>query len=158
MGDLYRFQEKHTEAEKYFLKSLKLSRDYGLKVDRGYNYYALGMLGLQRKDYEYARRYIKQYFESGSSVSLVLATTDLCLGLAAVAGGLNQPERAARLYGAAQHLLEIIDIPYTPFNRDIFDRHIQMALRQLGEATFQKFAGEGHAMTMEAAIAFALNE
>jgi predicted ATPase/DNA-binding XRE family transcriptional regulator len=158
LGDLYRFQEEYEEAEHYLLRSLAVCREYGIKIDRGYYNYALGMLGLQKQDYAFATKYIKQYFESGSPVSQALATSDLCLGLAAAAAGLAKPERAARLHGAAQKLLQVIDIPYTPFDRDIFDRHIQLARKQLGDENFKILEKEGRSMTMEQAIALALQE
>jgi len=43
-----------------------------------------------------------------------------------------------------------------PFERAEFDRHIQIVREQLGEAKFEELAAEGHAMTMEQAIACAL--
>ena len=158
LGDLYRHQGDFSRAEQYYHASLDMCREYGLKIDRGYNFFALGMLGLQKKDYAFARKYILQYFESGSPVSRTLAALDLCFGLAAAAGGTNQPERSAKLFGAAETLLKVIDIPYTPFDRAIFDCNIQTAREQLGKARFEFFQAEGRAMTTEQAIEYALKK
>jgi hypothetical protein len=43
-----------------------------------------------------------------------------------------------------------------PFDRAEFDGHIQIASEQLGDARFEAEVAEGHAMTMEHAIQFAL--
>jgi hypothetical protein len=53
-------------------------------------------------------------------------------------------------------LFESIDIPYSPFDRAEFDRHVQMARDQIGEAAFEALAAEGRAMSMEQSIAYAL--
>jgi predicted ATPase/DNA-binding XRE family transcriptional regulator len=158
LGDLYRHQNLLDEAEQYYLKSLAVCREYGLRIDRGYNLYALGMLGLQKNDYGFAEKYIRQYFESGQSVSRRLAASDLCLGMAAVAGGKRQAERAAQLYGAALVMLEEIDIPYTPFDRAEFERHVQIARDQLGMTGFEADVTVGRTMPIEKAIDLALHE
>jgi len=157
LGDLYRHQGNLRQAEQYYLQSLAVCREYGLKIDRGYNFYALGLLGLQKNDYAYAQKFIQQYFESGQTVSRRLAASDLCLGMAAVAGGTRQPERAAQLYGAARAMLAEIDIPYTPFDRAEFERHIQIARNLLGESYFEKLAIQGQVLTVEQAIQLALS-
>ena len=47
---------------------------------------------------------------------------------------------------------------YDPKDRAEFDRHIQMARDQLGNARFESLVAEGRAMAMEQAIAYALEE
>jgi hypothetical protein len=69
---------------------------------------------------------------------------------------MNQPERAARLSGMAGAILEMTSFQYAPIDRAAFDRHIQMARDQLGEARFEALASEGRAMPMEQAIEYAL--
>jgi hypothetical protein len=76
--------------------------------------------------------------------------------LAAVAAGTNQPELAAKLYGAAQSILETTDYRFSRFDQAEFDRHLQIAREQLGGERFEALATEGHAMTMEQAIEYAL--
>ena len=73
-----------------------------------------------------------------------------------MAGGTKQSVRAAKLYGAAQALFGTTDHQIPAFDQAEFDRHIQMARDQLGEARFEALASEGRAMTMEQAIAYAL--
>ena len=79
------------------------------------------------------------------------------LGLAAIAAGTNQPERAAKLFGAAQTIIETTDDLFSSFDRAIIDRHIQVAQNQLGEAVFEEIATEGRKMTIDQAVAYALD-
>jgi hypothetical protein len=87
-----------------------------------------------------------------------LSACDFLIASAAIAAGTNQPERAARLYGAAQAFFETTEYHLQPFDQAEFDRHIELARDQLGEARFEALAAEGRSMTLEQAIAFAVEE
>jgi predicted ATPase/class 3 adenylate cyclase len=81
----------------------------------------------------------------------------LCLaGLAGVAGMVRQPERAARLFGAAEALGEAFDQPWLRGHRIEWERNVVTARAQLDEATFAAAWAAGQAMTPEQAIAYAL--
>jgi hypothetical protein len=106
--------------------------------------------------------YLRQFTDSHNLAraiySGVTGECDFLTGMAAVAGGTNQPERAAKLYGAAQALLETTDDRIPSFDQAEFDRHIRIAEEQLGGAKFEELVSEGYAMTMEQAIAYALED
>jgi hypothetical protein len=55
-------------------------------------------------------------------------------------------------------MLETTNARILPFDQAEFDRHIQIAREQLGEAAFEALAAEGRAMTFEQAIELALQE
>jgi hypothetical protein len=82
----------------------------------------------------------------------------LVLSQAAISAGTNQPERAARLSGAAQTIFESLDYRISRFDRAEFDRHIHIARQQLGETRFQQFQAVGCALTIEQAVAYALED
>jgi predicted ATPase/transcriptional regulator with XRE-family HTH domain len=159
LGTLYRHQGDYAQAEQFYQKGLLICREYGGKWELSNNFYYLGLLALHRNDYLLARQYFIDYFNLARTIYAGgIDACDLCTGLAAVAAGTNQPKRAARLYGAAQALFESTDYQIPPFDLAEFDRHIQIARDQLGEATFEALAAEGHAMTMEQAIVYALED
>jgi predicted ATPase len=74
-------------------------------------------------------------------------------GLASVAG---RPEKAAQLFGATQALREAIGAPMPPVEHPDHDRAVAAARAQLGEAVFTAAWAEVQAMTVEKAIAQAL--
>ena len=156
LGNLFRHQGDYGQAKRYYEKSLSMCREFGLKIDRGINLFSLGMLALHQNDYPQAMRYFIDYFATTRRSLEKPGLGDLLTGLAAIAAGTNQPERAAKLHGAAQALFETTDYRIPPFDRAEFDRHIQMAEKQLGGAKFEELMSEGFAMTMEQAIAYAL--
>jgi tetratricopeptide (TPR) repeat protein len=156
LGKLYHHQGDYDRAEGYYEKSLALCREYSLKIDRGYNLYCLGMLALHRNNYSLAMRHFTDYFTVTRGSSEKLSAGDLLTGSAAIAAGMNESERAAKLYGAAQALFEMTDYHIPPFDRAEFDRHIQIAREQLGEERFEALFVEGRGMSMEHAINYAL--
>jgi hypothetical protein len=77
-------------------------------------------------------------------------------GLAAVAAILGLPERAARLYGAADALRRQIGVPVSTPDRPFYERHLEAAkLQSTPEAWGQGWA-EGEEMDLEAAVHLAL--
>ena len=78
------------------------------------------------------------------------------MGVALVALARNQPVRAARLLGAADSQRERIGTPLPPSQRHQYDALVDSIRAQLDKATFAATWAEGRAMTLEQAIAFAL--
>jgi tetratricopeptide (TPR) repeat protein len=78
-----------------------------------------------------------------------------CLAQVALAQG--APERMARLFGAAEALREALHYPLQPEDGASYDR-LDDARAALGEAAFAAAWAEGRALTLEAAVALALEE
>ena len=68
----------------------------------------------------------------------------------------EEPERAARLLGAAEALRERINIPMTPAERPEYEREVNDLRNNMEEVTFARAWAEGRTMTMEEAIEYAL--
>lgn len=156
LGELHRYLGNYDQAEYYYQQGLSLGREYGFERITNDTRYALGLLALQRNNYPLAMQLFTDYFISTSESSKKVVACDFFTGSAAVAGGQNQPDRAAKLYGAAQVIFETTDYHIPPFDRAEFDRHIQIARDQLGEARFEALAAVGRSMTLEQAVAYAL--
>ncbi len=71
---------------------------------------------------------------------------------------MNQPERAAKLSGAAQALITRIDYQPMPYDESERERHIQIARQQIGKEAFDRYAEEGSRMTLEKAVAYAFEQ
>lgn len=79
-------------------------------------------------------------------------------GLAGVAVGRGQPDRAGRLLGAAAALRAAMGTPIPPVNRPRHERDMAAARAALGAETFERLADEGRAMTAKQAVSYALGE
>jgi len=99
-----------------------------------------------------------EYFEYVRVINEKLCLYRLFTGMSAVAGEVNQPERCAKLFGAAQAIFDTIDYRIPQFDQDEFGRHIQVARVHLGNTAFDALAEEGRALTVDDAVALALNE
>ncbi len=68
----------------------------------------------------------------------------------------EEPDRAARLFGAAENLREIIDTEMTSIERKEYEKEVAALRDMLGENEFKRTWGEGRALTMEQAIHLAV--
>jgi tetratricopeptide (TPR) repeat protein len=158
LGNLYRYQGDYDQATRLYEKSLVICREYGESWGLSNSLWYLGIVALHRNDYQQARQQFSDCYQLARVMFEKISMCDLLPALAAVAAETHQSERAAKLYGAAQALFETTDYRLQPFDRAEFDRHIRIAEEQLGGAKFEELVSEGYAMTMEQAIAYALEE
>jgi predicted ATPase/DNA-binding SARP family transcriptional activator/Tfp pilus assembly protein PilF len=152
-AELYRREGDYVRAEQCIEKSTSISRDLGLNEQIDYNVYFLGLLALHKNDYSSAMKRFTEYFDFDRILEEKVSLCRFLTGMSAVAGGVNQPERCAKLSGAAQSAIEsTLDYRMDPFDRAEFDRHIQIARDRLGNETFEVLSKEGRIMTVEEAI------
>jgi predicted ATPase len=78
--------------------------------------------------------------------------------LAGVFQAVGDAARAARLFGAAEMLLQSLDAVLDPGGSLEYDSDLAAARAQLGEPAFEEARAEGWAMTFEQAVAYALSE
>jgi tetratricopeptide (TPR) repeat protein len=77
-------------------------------------------------------------------------------GFAKLAGAAQQPQRAARLFGAAEALRERIGTPLPAVERADYDGAVALARAQLDPAAFSAAWAEGKVLGWEEAAAYAL--
>jgi non-specific serine/threonine protein kinase len=156
LGNLYRHQHKYELASRHYENSVQICLDHGL--DKYEAFYAAGLLALYCNEYELAARRFAHQLELAKRPGKQGNVGALLLGQAAVLAGTRQPERAARLAGAAQALMANANYQFPPVDRAEFERHIQIAREQLGEERFSTAQSAGHTLTLEQAIELALHE
>jgi predicted ATPase/DNA-binding SARP family transcriptional activator/DNA-binding CsgD family transcriptional regulator len=77
--------------------------------------------------------------------------------MAGAAGAQGLAQRAARLWGAAEAMREVIGVPLQPEDRKLLDPFLATARSSLGEVAWQTTLAEGRAMMPEQAIEYALS-
>jgi len=75
-----------------------------------------------------------------------------------IAKAQEEEQRAARLFGAAEILRENINIPMNPPEHVEYDREVNDLHANMDKSIFENAWAEGRALTMENAIAFALEK
>ncbi len=137
-------------------ESLAMRRKLVYKGGCAHTLTVLGRIALDQGEYSRATACYKESLtlrqETGEQEGIATALE----GLAAVTGMQGQPVSAARLYGAASSLRTLLGAPLTPIDRPYYQQTVAALRAQLDEPTFLKAWTEGQAMTLEEAIAEAM--
>jgi predicted ATPase/DNA-binding CsgD family transcriptional regulator len=155
----WRDQGDHERAKRLAERGLALSREVGERQAISVALNTLATLAQAERDHVRARELLGE----GLTVSAELGNeSDVvhCLeGLASIAGAKGSIVRAARLWGAAEALLEEIEVgvhTYVP-DRSLHQSQVAAARARLDEEAFQAAWAEGRTMSPEQAIEYALD-
>jgi predicted ATPase len=157
LGHVAYVQGDHTEARAYHEESLSIAREVGDQRSVARSLTNLGWLAIERRDHTGAREWLAEglaiSYELGDARQLIDGLeTFVCLALA-----LSDMEQAARLQGAAEAIRDTIGAPLSPSERTFYDVEVAAVRAALGEVTFAAAWGAGRAMTLEQAVAYALD-
>jgi predicted ATPase/DNA-binding SARP family transcriptional activator/DNA-binding CsgD family transcriptional regulator len=149
-----------TRAKRLAERGLELAREIGSPEAVCVACHARTMAAQVEGNHERARGLLQEGLvlaaEAGNETNVAY-----CLeGLAAAAALEGRLERAAGLWGAAEALLEKIEVAayiYAP-DRSVYQGQVRAARARLDEAAWQTAWTEGRAMTPERAIEYALSE
>ena len=121
---------------------------------------ALGMTTLEAGERERAKGFFVENLEILRTMGHKMGIAYCLLGLAGVAGEQVRPDRAARLWGAAEALREAIGMDLSPFDRthSRYEERLSTTRSLMDEKTWEKAWSEGRAMSPEEAIEYALSE
>jgi predicted ATPase/DNA-binding XRE family transcriptional regulator len=159
LGTILLIEGDHDRAASMMREGLALARRSGDRASAYIALYSLAQVALARGDHDGA----KTLFEEGVTLSEQIKDqanlAHFLEGLAVVVGAQGEAERSARLFGAAEGLLEVIGAPvynyYHP-DRALYERTQNDVRSLLGEGTFGEVWNEGRAMTFEQAVEYAL--
>src|SRR5215207_3965802 len=147
----------HRHARSLAERGLALCRETGDKHGTSIALFTLAGVAQAERDHERAR----DLFEEELSVSAELGNeADIvhCLeGIAAIAGAEGSIVRAARLWGAAEALLEKIEAMYTYVPERSLHRSQVAARSQIDGAAWEAAWAEGRRMTSEQGTEYALD-
>jgi tetratricopeptide (TPR) repeat protein len=172
LGKVAWSQGDYTPATEKFNEALRMGRETGPSLAMFQALYGLGRVAQSRGDDATAHVFYSEALDvyrqptSHPLVSMLWGWVSLRNYGAAVAyplGALaalniakNKVERAARLLGALEHSYNLIQYQLAPIERAEHDQAIAAARAELGEEDFIAAWEEGTKMTLEQAIAYAL--
>src|SRR5579884_1029708 len=158
LGNVARDQGDSAMARLLYEESLAIARELGDKRSIAISLINLGPLLCDQGDYLAARKSLAECLILCRELGERYVTPYALEAFAALAHAQQQPERAIRLSGAAQALRDAIGAPLPPNEHAEYDR-IQADLRAtLGEDGYQAGLNVGRALSLEQAIAYALEE
>jgi tetratricopeptide (TPR) repeat protein len=157
LGDAAQLQGDYQRATTLFAEALALRQDLG---DRRGSAAILGNLGdvaLRQGNIVQAVALHTESLDIFRDIGWRQGIGWTLLDFSAVACALGQPERVALLLGAEEALREALGYQIWPTERTDYERTIAAAHTALGEEAFAAAWAAGHALTLEQAIAEALN-
>ena len=155
-GDLARRLGNYEEAASMLERAYAYHRELGgahQGLINGLHY--LGLLELSRGNRAQAARYLNEGVAAAGKGNLRFFLRFLFDAMGYLAAA-NDARRAARLFGASEALRAQLGTRLFPYERDEYERYVELARSQLDEATWQAAWNEGRAMTLEQAIEYAL--
>jgi len=150
-GDYQRAADLHQESLAIF-RSLG-DQNFGLP----WAYHSLGETALGQGRLDEAARWLAQGLALSQTLSDQACIAWCLAGLGSAAAFDEEPERAARLWGAAERLRLAIGCRPAPAARATYERAVATARAQLGEEIFATAWEAGRALTVEQAIAEAVD-
>ena len=156
LGDLALTVGEYARAETLFQESLELLRELGDTSNVARSLFNLGAAALQLGQHGRAR---SRFRESIGLSHKMEDKEDLawCLeGFAALAVAEEEPDRAARLLGAAGGLLEAMGGEFKPFERLLHEETVVRARGRLPPHSFDAGWAEGKSLSLEQAVEYAL--
>jgi predicted ATPase/DNA-binding SARP family transcriptional activator len=156
LGLVAEIQGDYAAARSLHEESLAIKRELGARHAIAMSLDNLGAVAYRQGDFPAARGLHEESLAIRRELGdrLGIATSLEEIGRLALA--VELPERAARLWGAAESLREVIGSPMPHSDRAEYDRDRATAREVVGEATFDFAFTEGRAMTWEAAVTYAL--
>jgi non-specific serine/threonine protein kinase len=155
-GEIARVQGDFENAAKLYTTSLALLESLGDERRRGTALYNLGQVALHQGDHAKAVALFQENIRIGQKLANKWMIAHGLAALAGAAGSSADPARAARLSGAAEQLLASIGAQMDLADRVEYECHLAETRTQFDEKTFAAARAEGGAMTMEQAVAYAL--
>jgi predicted ATPase len=143
-------------ARKLLVEGLELAREIRDKEMELWQQSILGLVTLEEGDTGRAWMLLVESLEGYLEIESRLGVIDALGDVGVVARARGEPLRAARLWGAADALREVIGYTQPVGETRMYEPYMSAARSELGETAFRAAWEEGRAMTEEQAIALAL--
>ncbi len=158
LGELARRQGDYGTARALYEEALTINREIGNRAWEAENLRELGLVAEEEGDYAAAEALVKESLAIKEDLGEKRGIAASMEALARVYGGQGQPERRARLFGAAEALRASIGAPIPPADRDEYDGEVAAVRAALTKEACEAAWAAGRAMTLEEAVDYALEE
>jgi tetratricopeptide (TPR) repeat protein len=158
LGSVASDQGDYASARSLFAEGLALQKEIGDKSGIVIALVNLGLLASKERDYAASRSCLAECLRLCLTLGDRLIAAYALEGFAALAKVQERPDKATRLYGAADALRESVGVPLPPSEREEVGGELAVLRATLGENTFNCAWAAGRAMTWEQAIEHALAE
>jgi predicted ATPase/class 3 adenylate cyclase len=157
MGMDERYRGNHQAARHYFEEGLKAFQKLGNKNFENVMQSELGHIARLGGHFAQAREIYRHTLVRWQDLGHRSAIANQLECFAFIATAEEEPQRAAKLFGAAEALRERIGSPMAKYEETEYNQSVAQLRAMLPDAEFNALWAEGRAMTMEQAIRLALS-
>ncbi len=158
LGDLALRQHKYEHAQVHYTKALALCTSSKYRDGRAWSLRSLGKLALHQEHFARAQIRLREalmlFRESGDHRGMAACQEDL----ASLAAAQGQAAPAARLLATVEAQRERKGGQRMVLDHEMYERMLGSVRAQLDQATWEAAWAEGRAMSLEQAVAYALEE
>lgn len=158
LGELARLNGDYGLSTKVLEEGLSLARELDDTIRQAFILDSLGYLALYDNDLQSATALARESLKLALIVGYKPHIPACLAGLAAVYLAQGMTQHAARLLGAADSLFDAHGFDPRPSDTPDIERTRANVRTKLGKAAFEDARAEGEAMSLEEAIAYALEE
>ncbi len=158
LGNCQVLERDDDGARVYYEDSARLFREVGDKSQLAFAARQLGLIALRQGDYS------KAYALCAESLSMNGETRDKrgvaasLTAIGSIAARQGRADAAACLYGATGAMLESLGAQLIPLDQTENESYALSARAALGNEAYDRAFAEGHAMNMEQAVAYAVEQ
>ena len=158
LGEVTLLQDDKPRAQELYqqaIPSLREAKDFAflaIPLRR------LGQLAMSQGDFSKAMAFINESLQLNWAIHDYRGTGACLAALAALSVARNENERAMKLFGVVDTVLDFICTPFLAFDQQQYEHNVGQLRAQLGEKTLAKFWSKGKVMSLDEAITFALEE
>lgn len=156
LGDAVRVQGDHVAAGTMFEECLSIFQEMENKSGSALALLGLGGVANDRGEPDSARLFVEESLSIFQILGEKKGLADSLRELASALLALTGPQKAARLWGAAEALRQAIGVPLLPFEQEEHEQQVTQARIALGDDVFTAAWAEGRALTCEQAADYAL--
>lgn len=149
---------RQAEARTRLEEVISFRRKVRFNIQMEVDLYMLGMVALREGDHSRAKAWFSECLLFVQQIGVDKQIAECLIGLAGIAGAEKNFERAAQIAGATEMQVEARQFPLNDNDRVELERLGDVLGKELGQANFEAAVAKGRAMTMEQAIAYALED
>jgi uncharacterized protein HemY len=156
LGEVALRQDEIPRAKRLLEESLELRRQLGNKWGVGVSLGTLGWAAMREGNWTGAVARLSESLDVRQEIGDKSGCAWCLERLAEVALAQGQAVKGAHLFGAATGLRESIHSVIDPVDRPAYESSLNSLREKLGEEGFTEAWEEGHALTLEQAVSYAL--
>jgi predicted ATPase/class 3 adenylate cyclase len=146
------------QAEALWEEALAISRDSKDPHTNSQALLGLGIAATRRGEHGQAKTLLEEGLVLSRKLGSIVNVAECLETLAGLAGALGDFPRAARLWGAADALREVTGCTWLSSERRLHEPYLEAIRSRSDQAVWTQAWEEGRAMTLEDAIAYALED